>query len=397
MISFWERESFTNYDFIVVGSGIVGLSAAISYTESFPQSRVLVLERGIFPSGASTKNAGFACIGSPTELLSDLQTMTEAEVVGLVKLRYDGLNLLRQRLGDEAIDYQALGSYEILSEKELYCLDRLDELNQLLFPILNGNAFSIAKSEWIEQFGFNPQFVRAMVVNHFEGQIDTGKMMQSLLRLAQQKGITIINGAEVVAFHDAQTEESGGVRVIVNHGLVDSTITFHTEKMAICTNAFVRQLIPDLLVQPGRGQVLVTHPIENLPFKGIFHFDEGYYYFRNFGNRVIFGGGRNLNFNAETTTEMHTTPQILTELVRKLQTLILPHTPFFIDTQWAGIMAFGQDKIPFLKKVSPNVAIGVKLSGMGVAIGSVLGKQIVELLATKEDPDIHFTKTADIF
>ena len=67
MLSFWEKDFFIAYDHIVVGSGIVGLSTAIAIKEKQPNSRVLVLERGIFPTGASTKNAGFACFGSLSE------------------------------------------------------------------------------------------------------------------------------------------------------------------------------------------------------------------------------------------------------------------------------------------------------------------------------------------
>ncbi|MGZ5243758.1 MAG: hypothetical protein ACXWW0_07675 [Bacteroidia bacterium] len=35
MLSFWERESFLHYDIIIIGSGIVGLSTAISLKEKF--------------------------------------------------------------------------------------------------------------------------------------------------------------------------------------------------------------------------------------------------------------------------------------------------------------------------------------------------------------------------
>ena len=118
MISFWERESFLQYDYIVIGSGIVGLSTAASIKEKMMNAKVLVLERGIFPTGASTKNAGFACIGSLTELLEDLQTLSPEKVVELVRQRLKGLQLLRKRLGDATIDYQALGGYELLQKKK---------------------------------------------------------------------------------------------------------------------------------------------------------------------------------------------------------------------------------------------------------------------------------------
>ena len=58
-------------------------------------------------------------------------------------------------------------------------------------------------------------------------------------------------------------------------------------------------------VKPARAQVLITKPIENLDIKGTFHLDKGYYYFRNIENRILFGGGRNLDFEGETTTEFN--------------------------------------------------------------------------------------------
>ena len=72
-LSFWEKSLyFESLDFTIIGAGIVGLSTAIFLKEKFPGSKILILERGYLPSGASTKNAGFACFGSPTELLDDL-------------------------------------------------------------------------------------------------------------------------------------------------------------------------------------------------------------------------------------------------------------------------------------------------------------------------------------
>ena len=49
--------------------------------------------------------------------------------------------------------------------------------------------------------------------------------------------------------------------------------------------------------------MLITKPLENLHFRGTFHLDKGYYYFRNIDQRILFGGGRNLDFETEETTE----------------------------------------------------------------------------------------------
>ena len=66
-------------------------------------------------------------------------------------------------------------------------------------------------------------------------------------------------------------------------------------------------------------------------------------------------------------------------LMDKLANTILPETAFDIDMSWAGIMAFGKTKTPIVKNVSENVLIGVRLGGMGVAIGSKLGEKLAQM------------------
>ena len=130
MLSFWEKQSFINYDYIVVGGGIVGLSTAAVIKEKKPLAKILVLERGIFPTGASTKNAGFACFGSLTELLTDLKVMGADETLNIVEERWKGLLALRQRLGDAKIDFLNYGGHELVRDKEMNCLEEIDKVNE---------------------------------------------------------------------------------------------------------------------------------------------------------------------------------------------------------------------------------------------------------------------------
>src|SRR3954470_11933606 len=113
-LSYWELKNwFTNIDFTIVGSGIVGLHAALRLRERFPYSKGLVLESGILPQGASTKNAGFACFGSISEIIDDLKSHSEEEVISLIQKRWEGLKMLRKKLGDSAIDFKPFGGYEL--------------------------------------------------------------------------------------------------------------------------------------------------------------------------------------------------------------------------------------------------------------------------------------------
>jgi len=365
--SYWEiKEWFTSVDFTIVGSGIVGLNCALELKKKHPKSKILVLEKGMLPQGASTKNAGFACFGSLSELVDDLKTHTEEEVFNLVKKRWEGLRLLRENLGDTNIDFQQNKGFELFLNNELFeaCASKKNQINKLIFPIFKGDVFS----ESANRFNFK-NIEPTYSVNQFEGQIDTGKMVTQLLLKVQKAGIKILNNITVECF----TEQNDTVYVKTNQ------ITFTTNKLFIATNGFAKQLLQEN-VQPARAKVIITKPIKNLHIKGTFHLDKGYYYFRNIDNRILFGGGRNLDFKTEETTEFGQTAIIQNQLKTILKETILPNTKFEIEHSWSGIMGVGNQKKAIVKPISTHVFCGVRLGGMGIAIGSLVGKELAELI-----------------
>jgi gamma-glutamylputrescine oxidase len=374
MLSFWEKDHFLNYDQIIVGGGIVGLSTAVSIKERTPSQSVLVLEKGIFPSGASTKNAGFACFGSLTEVLADLNTMSATEVLDLVKLRWTGLQLLESRLGADRIDLQKNGGYELLAKDQLGCLAQIDKVNDLLHPLFGEKVYHL-RTDKVSSFGFSKTHVAEMIFNPFEGQIHTGKMMKSLQQYAAQLGVEILTGVEVSSLE----EKEAYVEVVIK-----DDFRFTSRQVALCTNAFSKQFIKELPLAPGRGMVLVTESIKDLPFKGTFHYDEGYYYFRNYQDRVVFGGGRNLAKDEEETTSFGINEAILAKLKSDLSEIILPGHDVKIEHIWSGIMAFGENKQPIMQKYSDRLFMGLRLGGMGVAVGSKMGDNLAEMMLASE-------------
>ncbi len=367
--SYWEHKIWlSNVDYTIIGSGIVGLSCALRLRQKFPTAKILVLERGMLPNGASTKNAGFACFGSLSEILDDLNSHTEQEVLQLVRKRHQGLQLLRANLGDQNINYLQHGGYELFTKEDevLYeqCLSEITRINTLLHPIFKDDVFKTTKNT------FNFKNIQSQyIVNQFEGQIDTGKMMEALLKKVQISGIKILNNCTVENIEDLNRV----VKIKTEH------FTFSTHKALIATNGFASKLNIKQ-VKPARAQVLITKPIKDLHIKGTFHLDKGYYYFRNIDNRILFGGGRNLDFKAEETTELAQTQLVQQKLSEILNEVILPDTNFEIEHRWSGIMGVGDQKKPVITQVSNNVFCGVRLGGMGVAIGSIVGTELADLL-----------------
>lgn len=370
-ISYWEQDTyFSDLSVVIVGSGIVGLNAAIQLKKRDPIARILILERGPLPSGASTKNAGFACFGSATELLADLRKYPEAEVFALVERRWKGLQRLRAIVGDAALSLEQWGGYEVFDQQEVFehCADQLHYLNARLTEVIGPQVYAVTDDR-IETFGFRN--VKHLIFNAYEGQINSGTMMKALAEKARTMGIEILNGVNVRAIHDEGHQASI---------MLEGGYSIKTNRVLITTNGFAKELLPSLDVSPGRGQVLVTKPVEGLRLKGTFHYDEGYFYFRNVGNRVLLGGGRNLDFDAEATTAFGLTPLVQERLMALLHDMILPDHEVEIESRWSGIMGFGSQQAPIVRAVSERVFCAVKMQGMGVAIGSLVGEEAATMM-----------------
>jgi hypothetical protein len=372
-LSYWEKDRYFNHiDVVIAGSGIVGLNAALSLKEKQPSLNILVAERGALPSGASTKNAGFACFGSVSELMDDLTKMTENEVFSLVEKRFRGLQKLRAKIGDAAMRFEENGGYEVFDDNKNYeaCAENIPAFNSRLKNIIGRTDVYKTADEQILNFGFRN--VKHMIVCPAEGQIDTGRMMEALLAKVHEAGIKVLNGLHITGFEN----ESNGLTLRTENGY-----SIFTKRLLICTNGFAKQLLPAEDVEPARAQVLITSPVKELKLKGTFHYDKGYYYFRNVGDRLLLGGGRNLDFKAENTTEHATTPLIQEKLDQLLKEMILPGTDYSIEQRWSGTMGVGAKKEPIVKKIKENIFCAVRMGGMGVALGSLTGENAAELLA----------------
>jgi glycine/D-amino acid oxidase-like deaminating enzyme len=404
-ISVWEQSTyFAPKDLVIVGCGFVGLWTAYEAIHQNPKLQITILERGTIPSGASTRNAGFSCFGSVSELMSDIQLMGEAAMLETVKMRYDGLQRIQEVFKAKEIDYNQWGGYELFEGKKtnkhakgkvskinkgassdesgLYDISKLESdiayLNKILAPALktpkkNGKYLPIYTnaSKDIQKLGF--QGIEALAFNQLEGQLNSAKLVLALQKAVQAKGVQILFGTEVQKFKSHKK----GVTITTN---LDAPL--ETKQFLVCTNGFAKQLITGLDVVPARGQVFVTEPIKNLKFKGCFHFDEGYYYFRNLGNRLLLGGARNADFKNEKTYSLETSATIQKVLEQFMMQRILPKGSKKpkIELRWSGTMGMGSIKKPIIEQVQPNVYCAVRMSGMGVAIAPIVAQKASKLM-----------------
>ncbi|MCC5927270.1 MAG: FAD-binding oxidoreductase [Bacteroidetes bacterium] len=360
--SWWEKESMSfTRDLIVVGSGITGLSTALFWKRRHPQARILVLDRGFWPTGATGRNAGFACFGSAGELVDDLVHESEESVKDRLRLRLEGLDLLRNELGDEHIGYAMTGGYEIF--------DTTDD------PHYRESIAQMPRfSKWVEEITGVPNSYESRTVNGYpsifnglEGYLNSGMLMQRLLQKVSEAGVEVRWNTPV--------SEVMAQKVTLSDGL-----ELAADRVLLATNGYSSTLHGETAVQPARGYAFVTKPLKKLPWHGSCHYNRGYVYFRDLGDRLLIGGARDVDKPTETSIENEINPRIRQWLIDFVSNQLNVDHNWEIDTEWTGVMGFGATKTPECRKTSDGVYLAAGLGGMGVAIGMKLAQNMVQLL-----------------
>jgi glycine/D-amino acid oxidase-like deaminating enzyme len=358
-------------DQVVIGGGLVGLQTAIELKLKYPHKAVWVLERNAFGDAASLRNAGFACFGSAGEILDDINRMGEDQAFQLYEERYKGLQDLIRTYTPEKIGYEQSGGYEIFpsgSEAELKVIqDQLPSLNESLKEVHQQVSF-VERN--IKKFEMNVG--ETAIVSPSEGALQSHLLLRTVRQHALSVGVEIYTSMNVKSI-----EKHGSGGWVLQFEQSDAEIL--AKDLFVCTNAWALKWFPDLEVEPARGQILVTKPIPSIAFRGIFHADQGYIYFRSLGSRILIGGARNTQFKAENTFESAVTPEIKSELLRWLNEIIVPGIHVEIDTEWSGVMGMHQKRSPIIERKEEHLYLGVRMGGMGVALSSQVAKKLVKL------------------
>jgi glycine/D-amino acid oxidase-like deaminating enzyme len=363
--SYWEREIWLkNIDFAIIGGGIVGLSSAYHIQLKHPNARVVIFERDFISAGASTRNAGFACYGSPTEILSDLRSQSKEQVFMTMARRWEGLALLKSYIPPSDMEFYQEDGFELFTQEDLKAWNELQEqlpfLNQEAERYIGFQPYSASSNQW----GFHG--VEGVMRIKGEGILHPGKMIRAWQKKCEQMGIEFRYGLNI---ERVLPEE----RTLVIRG-----INIQVKNMVICTNGFARQLMPELDVIPARNQVMVTQEILQEPWNQSFHCREGYVYLRSIGKRVLIGGGRD-KFYEEESTDVIGPNQANVDYLKGTLERLLGRQDIEIDSQWSGIMGMGKSKGPIIQKLQEGVYVGVRMGGMGVAIGTWVGKTVGDL------------------
>ena len=369
--SFWEKEIyFRQIDYVIVGSGIVGLSTGISILEKEPKANVLIVDKESIPTGASTRNAGFACFGSLSELMDDLNQHSEESVFTLFKRRFQGIQKLLSRCGN-SIDYHPCGGYEIFHNSDY--LQYIPLVNDKIFSYTGiKDHFSTVSPSTLEEQGLSS--FSAAVFTPNEAYLHPMLMIQELQKRFVSMNGKLLMGCSVHSWNENDSH------ININLGTTEIT----AKALIVCINGFAKQLLPELEVHAARNQVFVLETEQQHKLQACYHYNKGYVYFRKIDSKhILIGGGRDQDIEQEYQTNFEINPKISQYLLTFAQTNILTNITFKIKDHWGGILGLGPSKSTIIKACSPRVFAAVRMGGMGVALGSLVGEETAELVLEK--------------
>jgi len=363
--SFWEADIIPPAcDVAIVGGGLVGISAALELKRLDPNLSIIILEKEAHGHGASSKNAGFVCFGSPSEIISDLKNVDQQTAIELIRKRYQGIDKIKKDYNASSIHLEWEGALEVFTQdsSDSYeeCIERLDELNGLVEEATGiKDQFSISNTDDSSLHNLTGA-IRCKI----EGALHPGLRMKILAERCRQQRIFLLRSSMVTDLEP------------IDHGFLVQTAlrSIRCRKVVLATNGFVLPFLSQKDVSPSMNQVYLTTPV-SVNLQGTYHSEEGYIYFRKVNDRILIGGARN---HGSPSHDSGFDPKIQEYLMNFLKRHIRISQEISFEHRWMGQLGVGASKTPIVEEVAPNLWRAVRLGGMGVAIGEQIGVEVAQ-------------------
>ncbi len=356
---------------LVVGGGITGITLA--YTLAEQGALVAVLDAGDIAGEASGRNAGFL-LAAPSEPYAERIAIWGRDgaraLLQIGRRTHQRVRTLVQTLGIEC-EYRPSGSLRLsrTPEESEDLRGSLLELKHDGFPMRE-----IPLSEAVPEHATGA-FHAAFEVPE-DGELHPVKFLHGLAAEAAKRGARIHGRSRV---EGARWE--GGLWSASCNGR-----TARARTLVIATNACTGRLLPHLapLIQPRRGQMLCTAPLDEVVSTRPTYAHWGYHYWRQTPDRrLVIGGWREIDFDNEMTSENGVTETIQLGIEDGLRSLV-PHD-VAIERRWSGIMGYARDGRPLVGwlDASHHLAICGGFTGHGMGLAAACTQDLAELLAWK--------------
>ena len=342
-------------DVAVVGGGVTGLSCALTLAEH--GMRVRVHEARTIASGASGRNGGFALRGAAMPYDRARERLGADRASALWRWTEETLDRMEGLAGDAL---RRVGSLRLAADEK--------ERDELIaeHEALRSDGFAV---EWLDELDEPLAANYAGAVLHpRDGALHPGRWIRELARRAAQAGVDVRE-----------------------HDRVESLSGIDADVIVIASDGYPSGVLGEVdeLVQPTRGQVVVTEPLAvrlyERPHYARYGFD---YWQQTDDDRLILGGRRDTRLDHEFTAEETVTEPIQRALEAFAEELIGERPK--ITHRWAGIFGQSPDLMPLAGPVPgrDDVWVAAAYSGHGNVLGFRRGELVAQAILGRPAPEL---------
>jgi gamma-glutamylputrescine oxidase len=378
-ISFWldknEEKATEKYDVVIVGAGVAGAAAAY-WLSRRKNLNVLLLDSGTVGGGASGRNGGFILRGIFAYYNKAVQAYGRDTAQWIFRFNEETQSHLRElitRYGN-AFSYIQSGSYLLASS-----LEELQDLEQSA-ELMKEDGFDV---EYVKEDPLDRGFYGA-IFNRNDAGVNPHLLVKSLA------GISAFPVYENDEVYKIEPNSDGSILHTQNR-------LIHARTVLLATNAYLPLLLPEFrnIIQPVRGQIIVTRPLKEVVLERLCYANYGYEYFRQLSDgRFLLGGCREPFAKDEVGYDDILTADVQNSLHHYLKDRFPEVAGASIDYRWSGTMCFTQDGLPIIGELKdkPRVYYLAGCNGHGLGYSLALSKLFIEFVFDGASPGIFDAK-----
>lgn len=354
-------------DVCVVGGGYTGLGAALALAER--GFDVVVLEADRIGSGASGRNGGQIHSGQRRDQDTLERLMGQEAAMALWRMAEEAKRSLHALIERHGIECELKPGILIADHKRSYVAHSHAYADKLRRRYGYEQMQPLSGPELNERLGARGYF--GGLLDHGGGHLHPLKLVRGMALAALRAGVRLFEHSPATA-----VREQGRVLVDTLKGTVDAAwLILAGDGMLAGLNARL-----DARVMPINNFILATEPLgeraQSLIANGEAVADSRFVvnYFRlSSDGRLLFGGGENYGRGF---------PKDLKAFVRRRMLTVFPQLATArIDYAWGGTLGITATRLPYVRRLRPNVLTAAGYSGQGVLLAPYFGRILADAVA----------------
>jgi glycine/D-amino acid oxidase-like deaminating enzyme len=368
-------------DWLIIGAGITGLSAAHSLAELHPQARIVVVDRQRAAQGASARNSGFV-VGHEHPATDEL--LGHAGFAGYevdTSISRAASDEVRQRIARHGIECDFRDSGYFFAVSDPAKLTHVEEKLATLKAV-GASAQFLQGEQLIQKLGTR-HYRAAIWCGNGNALLQPAKYVKGLLN-ALPDGVTLYENTEITGL---ERLDKGRIRANGIDGCIEA------KQVLVCLNAFIpRAGIDDSGTFPMELSASLTRPLSDEEFRAIGSVEPwGVLSTRPLGATVRLTPDRRVMIR--NTAEYRSRDLSNSELSLRRQHHVLGLQRRFpslteqdIQYTWTGHLSASRTGQPYFAKVEEGLFAVAGCNGSGVARGTLWGRLLAEMASGASSP-----------